>query len=107
MIVCLYVDDIIFTGNNPCMFNDFKKVMTKEFEMTDIGEMSYFLGVEVKQNQEGIFMSQKKYAEQILSKFRMKDCKTISTPTEAGMKLRIDSNRESVIQHCSKVWLEV
>ncbi|KAL4369158.1 hypothetical protein GQ457_05G011330 [Hibiscus cannabinus] len=68
MIVCLYVDDMIFTGNNPGMFHDFKKAMTKEFEMTDIGEMSYFLGVEVKQLKEGIFLSQKKYAEQILNK---------------------------------------
>ncbi|KAL8103772.1 hypothetical protein AgCh_028101 [Apium graveolens] len=96
MIVCLYVDDMIFTGNNPGMFDDFKKVMTNEFEMTDIGQMSYFLGVEVKQNKDGIFMSQKKYAEQIIKKFRMEECKPVSTPAEASIKLRIDSTRESV-----------
>ncbi|KAL4283880.1 hypothetical protein GQ457_16G026560 [Hibiscus cannabinus] len=56
MIVCLYVDDMIFIGNNPGMLHDFKTAMTKEFEMTDIGEMSYFLGVEVKQTKEGIFV---------------------------------------------------
>ncbi|GAA0152655.1 hypothetical protein LIER_37534 [Lithospermum erythrorhizon] len=78
------------------MFNDFKEVMTKEFEMTDIGEMSYFLGVEIKQAKDGIFMSQWKYAEQILSKFRMKDCKPVSTPAETSMKLRVNSNKESV-----------
>ena len=59
MIVCLYVDDMIFTGNNPGMFDDFKKVMTNEFEMTNIGQKSYFLGVEVKQSKDGIFISQK------------------------------------------------
>nr|XP_017251133.1 PREDICTED: uncharacterized mitochondrial protein AtMg00810-like [Daucus carota subsp. sativus] len=96
MIVCLYVDDMIFTGNNPGMFDDFKKVMTNEFEMTDIGQMSYFLGVEVKQSKDGIFMCQKKYAEQILKKFRMEECKPVSTPAEASIKLRIDSTRESV-----------
>ncbi|KAL8094563.1 hypothetical protein AgCh_036190 [Apium graveolens] len=96
MIVCLYVDDMIFTGNNPGMFNDFKKVMTNEFEMTDIGQMSYFLGVEVKQRKDGIFMSQKKYAEQILKKFRMEECKPVSTPAEGSIKLRINSTRESV-----------
>jgi hypothetical protein len=48
-IFCLYVDDLIFTGNNPSMFEDFKKAMTQEFEMTDIGLMSYYLGIEVKQ----------------------------------------------------------
>ncbi|KAK2976468.1 hypothetical protein RJ640_003077 [Escallonia rubra] len=64
------------------MFTNFKKAMTKEFEMTDIGEMSYFLGVEVKQMEDGIFMSQKKYAEQILSRFRMKDCNPVAIPAE-------------------------
>ena len=57
MIVCLYVDDMIFTGNNPGMFDDFKKVMTNEFEISDIGQMSYFLGFVVKQRKDGIFMS--------------------------------------------------
>ncbi|GAA0168672.1 transmembrane signal receptor [Lithospermum erythrorhizon] len=96
MFICLYVDDMVYTGNNPDMFNDFKEVMTKEFEMTDIGEMSYFLAVEVKQAKDGIFMSQRKYAKQILSKFRMKDCKPISTLTKICMKLRVNSNKESV-----------
>ena len=63
MIVCLYVDDMIFTENNPGMFDDFKKVLTNKFEMIDICKMSYFLGVEVKQSKDGIFMSQRKYAE--------------------------------------------
>ncbi|XP_074341862.1 secreted RxLR effector protein 161-like [Apium graveolens] len=58
--------------------------------------MSYFLGVEVKQNKDGIFMSQKKYVEQILKKFRMEECKPISTPAEPSIKLRVDSTRESV-----------
>lgn len=96
MIVCLYVDDMIFPENNPGMFDDFKKVMTNEFEMTNIGQMSYFLVVEVKQSEDEIFMSQKKYAKQILNKFRMKDCKPASKPAEASMKLRVDSTKESV-----------
>ncbi|KAK2981345.1 hypothetical protein RJ640_013136 [Escallonia rubra] len=73
-----------------------KKAMTKEFEMTDIGEMSYFLGVEVKQMEDGIFMSQRKYAEQFLSKFRMKDCNPVAIPAETCIELRVDSNRKSV-----------
>ncbi|KAK4258396.1 hypothetical protein QN277_007851 [Acacia crassicarpa] len=96
MIVCLYVDDMIFTGNNPGMFVEFKKAMTREFEMTDIGEMSYFLGVEVEQREEGIFMSQKKYAQEILNRFRMKDCKPMSTPIEKGTKLTVHSTRKPV-----------
>ncbi|XP_055822197.1 uncharacterized mitochondrial protein AtMg00810-like [Solanum dulcamara] len=90
------MDDMIFTKNNPSMFNDFKKVIAKEFEMTDIGEMSYFFGVKVKQMRCGIFMSQKKYAEQILKKFRMQDCKLVATPAEPCMKLSVDSTSEQV-----------
>jgi hypothetical protein len=49
LIVCLYVDDLIFTGNNLKMFGDFKQAMVKEFEMTDNGHMAYYLGIEIKQ----------------------------------------------------------
>jgi len=48
LIVCLYMDDMIFTRNNPKIFGDFKQEMIKEFEMTDIGLMTYYLGIEIK-----------------------------------------------------------
>ena len=57
LIVCIYVDDLIFTRSNPSMFEEFKKAIIKEFEMTDIGLMSYYLGIEVKQKKDGIFIS--------------------------------------------------
>jgi hypothetical protein len=68
LIVCIYVDDLIFTGSNPKMFEEFKKAMIKEFEMTDIGLMSYYLGIEVKQKEDGIFISQQNW--QFLDKFQ-------------------------------------
>ncbi|KAG6470191.1 hypothetical protein ZIOFF_071248 [Zingiber officinale] len=71
LIACLYVDDLIFTGSNPSMFGEFKEVMTKEFEMTDIGLMAYYLGIEVNQREDGSFISQAGYAREILKKFRM------------------------------------
>ncbi|KAA0047981.1 reverse transcriptase [Cucumis melo var. makuwa] len=58
LVVCLYVDDLIFIENCASMFEDHKKAMTQEFEMTDIELMSYYLGIEVKQSEEGIFVSQ-------------------------------------------------
>ena len=64
LIICLYVDDLIFTGNNEEMFEFFKKSMMKEFEMTDLGLMRYFLGVEVTQTTAGHFICQKKYAQE-------------------------------------------
>jgi len=53
----LYVNDFIFARSNPSMFEKFKKVMIKEFEMTDIGLMLYYLGIEVRQKEDGIFIS--------------------------------------------------
>ncbi|KAH9751570.1 hypothetical protein KPL71_014344 [Citrus sinensis] len=87
LIVCLYVDDLVFTGSNPSLFEEFKRVMIKEFEMTDIGLTAYYLGIEVKQKEEDIFISQESYANEILKKFKMNDCKPISTPVECGVRL--------------------
>lgn len=69
------------------MFDDFKTAMVKEFEMTDIGLMSYYLGIEVKQRDDGIFVSQEGYAKKILKKFEMENYKSVSTPVECGVKM--------------------
>lgn len=87
MVVALYVDDLIFTGSNLRLIKEFKEVMKKEFEITDLGLMKYFLGIEVKQSEDGIFISQEKYALEILKKFKMEDCNPVSTPMEPGTKL--------------------
>lgn len=60
LIVSLYVDDLIFTRNGKEIFGEFKESMKKEFDMTDLGRMSYFLGVEVIQKPDGIFIGQSK-----------------------------------------------
>ena len=85
MIICLYVDDLIFTGN--LSIEMFKSAMKKEFEMTDLGLMKYFLGIEVTQNIKGIFICQNKYAKDVLRRFRMINCSPISTPMTIGKKL--------------------
>ncbi|GAU12447.1 hypothetical protein TSUD_229810 [Trifolium subterraneum] len=68
IIVSLYVDDLIFTGNDQELFDKFKHSMKKFFAMTDIGRMRYFLGIEVLQNDNGIFICQQKYAFEILDR---------------------------------------
>ncbi|KAK9757157.1 hypothetical protein RND81_01G144300 [Saponaria officinalis] len=87
MILSLYVDDLIITGNNQEMIENFKKNMKKEFEMTDLGLMNYFLGLEVKQTLEDIFISQRKYADAILKRFKMDKCKVMTTPLAVNEKL--------------------
>jgi hypothetical protein len=73
LFTCLYVDNLIFTGNNLIMFKDFKKSMVQEFEIIDIGLMTYFFGLEVIQKKR-IFVSQSGYAKDILEKLKMKIC---------------------------------
>jgi hypothetical protein len=81
-IVCLYVDDMIYTGNL-----ELTHAMQSEFEMTDLGIMKYFLGIEVDQSTKGIFVYQKKYAADIIKKFRMEECNPTKTPIPLGTKL--------------------
>jgi hypothetical protein len=90
LIVSLYVDDLIYTGNNITLINGFKEDMMKTFEMTDLGLMNYFLGIEVKQEEQGIFICQKKYTKALLDKFKMNDCKPVATPLVTNEKLQKD-----------------
>ncbi|GMI70037.1 cysteine-rich RLK (RECEPTOR-like protein kinase) 8 [Hibiscus trionum] len=61
--------------------------MSLVFEMTDVGLMCYYLGLEVEQSEDGIFISQKGYAKEVLKKFKMLDCNPVNTPMECGVKL--------------------
>ena len=80
IVVSLYVDDLLVTGSNEELVRKFKEDMKKIFEMTDLGEMAYFLGMEIKQKNGEVFICQKKYAKEILKKFRMDECKSVDTP---------------------------
>ena len=100
LFVALYVDDLIFMGNNDEMIEEFKGTLTWEFEMTNLGLMKFFLGLEVRQVETGIFISQETYAKEILKKFKMANCNPVSTPMEPGAKLskfdggeRVDASR--------------
>lgn len=96
LIVCLYVDDLLITGCNESEIVDFKHCMMAEFEMTDLGELSHFLGMEFVQTSKGIFMHQKKYASEILKKFNMQNCNSLTTPTETGLRLIRDGVDETM-----------
>ncbi|XP_057850758.1 uncharacterized mitochondrial protein AtMg00810-like [Cryptomeria japonica] len=76
--------------------SSFKAAMMKEFEMTDLGLMKYFLGIEVKQSADGIFISQSKYASDVLKRFNMLNCKPSPTPVVIGLKLNKDDGSSLV-----------
>ena len=87
LMISLYVDDLLVTGNNAGMIQEFKQEMMKVFEMTDLGLMTFFLGLEIKQAEYEVFICQKKYVKEILKKFNFQECKEVSTPMDQKEKL--------------------
>ena len=75
----LYIDDLIITDNNENMILAFKSDMMRRYEMSDIGLLYYFLKIEIKPREDSIFIYQKKYIENILKKFKMKNCNIVAT----------------------------
>ena len=96
LIVSLYVDDLLVTGNNVRLVEEFEKKMMQVFEMTDLGLMTYFLGMEIKQGCNEIFICQKKYVREILKKFHMENCKATSTPMNPKEKLSKEDGTDRV-----------
>ena len=73
IIIEVYVDDIIFGSNDDRLSQQFSKNMQKEFEMSLLGELRFFLGLQISQQENGIFISQSKYIKEMLKIFQMKD----------------------------------
>ncbi|XP_047165026.1 uncharacterized mitochondrial protein AtMg00810-like [Vigna umbellata] len=85
--VCLYVDDLIETGETQVDIEQFKEKMILVFEMTDLGTLSYFLGLQFVHTDRGIFLHQNKYIRKVLKKFNMTNCNAIPVPIIANLKL--------------------
>ena len=96
IILVIYVDDIIITSSEASTITQIKSNMSKAFDMIDLGLLHYCLGVEIWQTGRNIFVSQTKYARSLLDKFRMIDCKILSTPMEKGLKLSAKSDSKIV-----------
>nr|GFB32525.1 ribonuclease H-like domain, reverse transcriptase, RNA-dependent DNA polymerase [Tanacetum cinerariifolium] len=78
----VYVDDIIFGSSNPQLCREFEALMHEKFQMSAMGELNFFLGLQVLQKEDGIFLSQDKYVEDILKKFRYSDVRSSNTPMD-------------------------
>ena len=81
----LYVDDLIFTGSDSKLLNHVKTNLKNKFEMTNSGYLHYFLGLQVLQTKEGIFISQSKYACDLLHHFQMENYKPAPSPFQSGV----------------------
>ncbi|GJX11842.1 retrovirus-related pol polyprotein from transposon TNT 1-94 [Tanacetum coccineum] len=96
IIVQIYVDDIIFGSTCQDMCDEFAKIMHDEFEMSMMGELNFFLGLQIKQMEDGIFFNQSKYIKEMLKKFGLEDSKPMKTPMSSDTKLTKDKECESV-----------
>jgi len=83
----VYVDDIVITSNDQEGIKDLKQHLFSNFQTKDLGQLRYFLGIEVAQSQEGIVISQRKYVLDILEETGMLDCKPVDTPMDPNVKL--------------------
>ena len=90
------------------MFEDFKKAMSQELEMIDMRPITYYLGIHENQVEEGVFILQEGYVQEILKKFSMFDCKPVNTPMECGAKLsKIKNDDKKIDSTMFKVLFEV
>nr|GEV94229.1 retrovirus-related Pol polyprotein from transposon TNT 1-94 [Tanacetum cinerariifolium] len=96
IIVQIYVDDIIFGSTCQDMCDEFAKIMHDEFETSMMGELNFFLGLQVKQMEDTIFFNQSKYIKEMLKKFGLEDSKPMKTPMSFDTKVMKDEECESV-----------
>ncbi|GJU19821.1 retrovirus-related pol polyprotein from transposon TNT 1-94 [Tanacetum coccineum] len=92
LVVQVYVDDIIFGSTHPRYTQLFSDLMKSRIEMSMMGEMMFFLGLQVNQSPRGIFIYQSNYVLEILKKYGMETCDSVGTPMETKDKLDLDQN---------------
>jgi hypothetical protein len=98
LIVQVYVDDIVFRGSSNSLVARFAEDMSREFEMSMMGELQFFLRLQIKKSKEGTFVHQAKYTKDIVRKFKMQDSKDMATPMSTITALDADEEGKHVDQ---------
>jgi hypothetical protein len=98
LLVQIYVDDIIFCDSSHTLVSRFQEMMESEFQMSIMGELTFFLGTQVKQTKQGTFVHQAKYMKDLMKKFNMAELKSMSTPMSSVASLGPDEDGEVVDQ---------
>jgi hypothetical protein len=96
LLVQIYVDDIIFGGSSHTLVSRFQEMIESEFHMSMMGELTFFLGIQVKQMKQGTFMHQAKYTKDLMKKFNMAELKPVSTLMSSAASLGPDEDGEAV-----------
>ena len=89
ILLLLYVDDIIITGDDLSGIQELKVFLSRQFEMKDLGHLRYFLGLEITHSTDGLYITQVKYASELLSQAGLTDSKTVDTPVEFNAHLTL------------------
>ena len=89
----VYVDDMVLTRDDPCEMKALQEYLATKFEIKDLGQLKYFLGIEVARSKHGVLLSQRKYVLDLLTETGMLDCKPVETPMEMNHKLGILSDQ--------------
>ena len=98
-LIILYVDDLIIIGSRSARIQLLIQQLHQEYSMTDLGLLHYFLGMEVWQLKEGIFLSQTKYCFDLLSKYNMDQCRSVTTPLDPNTKLTAEDSSQLINAH--------
>jgi hypothetical protein len=98
LLVQIYVDDIIFDGSSHSLVSRFQEMMESEFQMSMMGELTFFLGIQVKQTKQATFVHQGKYTKDLMKKFNMTELKSVSTPMSSAASLGPDEDGDVVDQ---------
>ena len=96
IVTQVYIDDIIFRLTKDEHAHSFSKIMQAEFKMSMIGELNHFLGLQIHQQESGIFLSQSKYAKNLVKKFGLEFASSVRTPMSPNVKLNVDLRDKSV-----------
>jgi hypothetical protein len=96
LLVQIYMDDIIFSGSSHALISKFSDTMSMEFEMSMMGELDFFFGIQIKQTQYKNFVYQEKYTKDVLKKFNMGEAKPLSMPMSTMTTLDADEDGEPV-----------
>jgi hypothetical protein len=92
LLVQIYVDDNIFGGSSHTLMSRFQEMMESEFQMSMMGELTFFLGIQVKQMKQGTFVHQAKYTKDLMKKFNMAELKLVSTLMSFAVSLDPDED---------------
>jgi hypothetical protein len=98
LLIYIYVDDIIFGGSSHVLASSFQEMIEKEFQISMIGELTFFLGIQVKQMKQGTFIHQAKYTKDLMKKFNMAELKPVFILISTTMSLDLDENGEAADQ---------